>query len=202
MIRPVALLLALAGCVADTGAQGSGGSDGQAYAYNARQVAESVNAFAQVCLQPNLSGNQALAAAEAAGAGLAAPPLLKVSGKPTVSIVARIAGQPVKDPDAVYGWFRCAVNTRGTWADKIVPDVTAKLQAAGFSVGGFNRSGSTPDEAYQGQEIIKYLGRASRGGKSYFVTVEQSPSGSGQLGQMQVTYISGTTITIGLGEGD
>jgi hypothetical protein len=166
-------------------------------AYRAHLVAESVDAFSEVCLRSGLSGSKALAAAKASNYGLKSPPMLKATGKPLVNISARINNQPVEDKEAVFDWFNCWVNLRGTWADVAFPEVESRLKAAGFRIkSGFKRKAVSPSEAYNSNQAVLYEGKVTRKGRTFIVTVVHAPSGTGSIGEFRTIYISGTTIRI------
>lgn len=202
-MRNVCLPILLAVCVAasvpaqaDTqAAESNAVVDGQAY--KGHRVAESIDAFAKVCLTPDLSVARAASVAKAAKVGLEAPTRYRAAGKPLVDIRAQRNGKAIEDRDEVFDWFICRVDFRGTWADVVLPSVKTELQAAGFKVSsGFARHTEASMHAYGDKPIVIYRGTATRGGHSYGITVAHSPGGSGKAGQTKLLYGSGTTIGI------
>ena len=185
MKRSIYLVLALAGCVADASATSP----------DSRSYVKYLNAFASACLAENLTENKAKAAASASGVSFEG----RFGNKSNYAIFTGITLTGYIpggfDRDKAYTSYTCNARFRGTWADEVFPDVQEKLASAGFaSISRFNRKTYSPPQAYDGKEVITIAGRVSRGGKSFVVSITQSPPGSDT--SARISYISNTTITI------
>ena len=183
MKRSIYLVLALAGCVADDSATSP----------DSRSYVKYLNAFASACLAEDLTENKAKAAASASGVRFVG--MFGYKSNDAVSTGIKLTGYRAGgfDRDKAYTSYTCVARFRGTWADEILPDVQEKLASAGFtSISRFNRKSYSPAKAYDGGEVVTIVGRVSRGGKSFLVSITQSPPGS----EYRISYISNTTITI------
>ncbi|MBL9072093.1 hypothetical protein [Tabrizicola sp.] len=185
MKRTIYLVLALAGCVADASATSP----------DSRSYVKYLNAFASVCLAEDLTENKAKAAARASGVSFDGMFGYKTNDAVSTGIILTGYRAGGFDRDKAYTSYTCAARFRGTWADEIFPDVQEKLASAGFaSISRFNRKAYSPAQAYDGGEIVTIAGGVSRGGKSFAVSITQSPPGSDT--SARTSYISNTTITI------
>jgi hypothetical protein len=209
-MRSVGLFLAfvLSGCVgagpsttADAGGP-SGLDTGTAQIYRSHRVAEHLNAFQSVCLPPDLTENRVEAAARAAGARVNfGRELQNISQGLEVLFVANSYNRATErtDPDLVYDSYVCSVRFRGAWAEQALVEVRRILAADGFTVtSDFTRESVAPAQAYAGGEVITLRGRVARAGRSYTVSVTQSPPGSETTAQADIVYISNTLVAIGL----
>jgi hypothetical protein len=186
-MRSIYLVLALAGCVGGVSATSPG----------SESYAKYLNAFASACLVENVSENKAKAAASASGVSFEGKFGYgsKNAASTGINLNGRLDGR--FDPDKAYRSYTCVARFRGTWADEIFPVVQEQLASAGFSsISQFKRNVNSPDKAYDGGQVVTIAGSVSRGGKSFVVTITQSPPGSEITSKARITYISNTTITI------
>ena len=163
-------------------------------AMEAHRVQDSVAAFSEICLARSLSVSVADEATQRFDMGITAPTRLRRTGRPTISISARIQGDAVTDREAAFDEYNCVISFRGTWADVVADHVSRAAQQAGYQfIEPLTRQTLTSSV---GTNAVLYVGAVERSGNRSALTVSHREGGRGNRGDVRILYVSGTVIAI------
>lgn len=216
MHAPIKVLLAtllLTGCMEDVGpdqtsakpvAAASSEPDFSLQAFKAHKVAEAVDGFNAICLDPSPTFNRVKSEAISRGFGVREIDYQDRAGTPFVTYIGydakgnrafvRSWSRESNSSDVVHADYVCSIGFRGMWASVVLEDIQGHLRKAGYRfVTPLKQSSRTLSS---GQTIISYDGIVQKNGKRAMVAILQADGTRKQRGDVTTLFISGTLIKI------